>query len=412
MLARSAYLRYREALGEDVGPIPEGLYPGDYLKPVGEELAREFGPTLKAKSEAEWLPLIRNRAVDAMMTMIRADLAALNIAHEVFASERALTGADGGEDRVREAIEWLRSEGLVYEGRLPPPKGAPAEDWEDREQTLFRSTRFGDDVDRPLMKSDGAYTYFASDIAYHKTKIDRGYRTLVDVWGADHAGYVSRMKAAVAALSGGKTKLEVRLCQLVRLMRAGEPVKMSKRSGDFVTLREVVDEVGADAVRFIMLMRKNDAPLDFDLAKVIEQSQDNPVFYVQYAHARARSALRQAKAAFQDFDLRPEALAESDFSLLTDGGERELMRIMAQYPRVVLQAAEAYEPHRIAFFAHDLSTQFHAHWNRGKDSRGLRFVNESERKMSYSRASLVTGVGLVLASALSILGVSAPEEMR
>jgi len=412
VLARSAFLRYREALGEDIGPIPEGFYPGDYLKPVGEQLAREYGAALKDKPETEWLPGLRKRAIDAMMAMIRDDLAALNITHEVFASERALTGADGGEDRVRETIEWLRARGLVHQGRLPPPKGAPSEDWEDRDQTLFRSTDFGDDVDRPLIKSDGGYTYFAGDIAYHKTKIDRGYRTLVDVWGADHAGYVKRMQAAVAALSGGKAKLEVRLCQLVRLMRAGEPVKMSKRSGDFVTLREVVDEVGADAVRFIMLMRKNDAPLDFDLAKVIEQSQDNPVFYVQYAHARARSVLRQGKAVFDDFDLDLEALAQAELSLLTHEGERELMRTLGQYPRLVRQAAEAHEPHRVAFFAHELATRFHAHWNRGKDERQLRFVNENERILSYARLALVTGVSLVLASALSILGVSAPEEMR
>jgi arginyl-tRNA synthetase len=412
VLARSAFLRYREALGEDIGPIPEGLYPGDYLKPVGESLAREFGASLRTAPETEWLPTARKRAIDAMMAVIREDLAALNITHEVFASERALTGADGGEDHVRETIEWLRARGLVYQGRLPPPKGAPADDWEDREQTLFRSTEFGDDVDRPLIKSDGAYTYFAGDIAYHKTKIDRGNRTLVDVWGADHAGYVKRMQAAVAALSGGQAKLEVRLCQLVRLMRAGEPVKMSKRSGEFVTLREVVDEVGADAVRFMMLMRKNDAPLDFDLAKVIEQSQDNPVFYVQYAHARARSVLRQGKATFDAFDLDPKALRQADLSLLTDEGERELMRTLGQYPRLVGQAAEAHEPHRIAFFAHELATRFHAHWNRGKDVRGLRFVNENERSLSYARLALVAGVSLVLASALSILGVSAPEEMR
>jgi arginyl-tRNA synthetase len=412
VLARSAFLRYREALGEDVSPMPEGLYPGDYLKSVGEDLAREFGAALRDKPESEWLPAARKRATDAMMAMIRDDLAALNITHEVFASERALTGLDGGEDRVREAIDWLRARGLIYEGRLPPPKGAPADDWEDREQTLFRSTDFGDDVDRPLIKSDGGYTYFASDIAYHKTKIDRGYRTLVDVWGADHAGYVKRMLAAVAALSGGKVKLEIRLCQLVRLMRAGEPVKMSKRSGEFVTLREIVDEVGADAVRFMMLMRKNDAPLDFDLAKVIQQSQDNPVFYVQYAHARASSVLRQGKAVFPDFDLSRQALAQADQTLLSDDGERDLMRAMAQFPRLVLQAADAHEPHRVAFFAHELSTRFHAHWNRGKDLRDLRFVNESERKLSYSRLSLVAGVGLVLASALSILGVTAPEEMR
>jgi arginyl-tRNA synthetase len=411
-LARSAFLRYREALGEAIGPIPEGLYPGDYLKAVGESLAREFGAALRDRPEAEWLPVARRRATESMMAMIRDDLAALNIMHEVFASERELTGADGGPDRVREAIDFLRAKGLIYEGRLPPPKGAPSEDWEDREQTLFRSTGFGDDVDRPLIKSDGSYTYFASDIAYHKTKIDRGFLDLVDVWGADHGGYVRRMQAAVAALSDNRARLEVRLCQLVRLMRAGEPVKMSKRSGDFVTLREVVDEVGSDAVRFIMLMRKNDAPLDFDLAKVIEQSQDNPVFYVQYAHARVRSVLRQGKGAFPDFDLDPRSLAGADLSLLNDQGERDLIRTMAQYPRSVLQAAEAHEPHRIAFFAHELATRFHAHWNRGKDNRNLRFVNELSGNLTYARLCLVAAVGLVLASALTILGVSAPEEMR
>ena len=412
VLARSAYLRYREALGEDIGSIPDGLYPGDYLKAVGRALAEEFGSSLRERPEAEWVPVVRKRTIAAMMAMIRDDLAALNIAHEVFASERELTGADGGPDRVREAIDSLRAKGLIYEGRLPRPKGASSDDWEDREQTLFRSTQFGDDVDRPLIKSDGGYTYFASDIAYHKTKIDRGYSTLVDVWGADHGGYVKRMEAAVAALSDDRVRLEVKLCQLVRLMRAGEPVKMSKRSGDFVTLREVVDEVGADAVRFIMLMRKNDAPLDFDLAKVIEQSQDNPVFYVQYAHARVRSLLRQGQAAFPDFDLAPGKLAEADLSPLEDEGERDLMRTMAQYPRVILQAAGAHEPHRVAFFAHELATRLHAQWNWGKDLRDLRFVNESNRQLSYARLSLVTAVGLVLASALSILGVSAPEEMR
>ncbi len=412
VLARSAFLRYREALGEAIGAIPEGLYPGDYLKPVGEALKDEFGDGLRDKPESDWLPVVRKRAIDAMMALIRDDLAALNITHEVFASERELTGVDGAPDRVREAIDALRAKGLIYEGRLEPPKGAPAEDWEDREQTLFRSTGFGDDVDRPLIKSDGSYTYFASDIAYHKTKIDRGFLTLVDVWGADHGGYVRRMQAAVAALSGGKARLEVRLCQLVRLMRAGEQVKMSKRSGDFVTLREVVDEVGPDAVRFIMLMRKNDAPLDFDLAKVIEQSQDNPVFYVQYAHARARSVLRQGAVIFPEIDLDPAALAGADFALLTDEGERDLVRAMAQYPRTVLQAAEAHEPHRVAFYAHDLATRFHAHWNRGKDLKDLRFVNEKDRNSSYARLGLVASVGLVLASALSILGVTAPEEMR
>jgi arginyl-tRNA synthetase len=412
VLARSAFLRYREALGEEIGAIPDGLYPGDYLKPVGEALAREFGPGLKDLPEAEWLPIVRTRAIAAMMAMIREDLRALAIDHEVFSSERALTGVDGGPDRVAEAINFLRGRDLVYQGRLPPPKGAPSEDWEDREQTLFRSTDFGDDVDRPLIKSDGGYTYFASDIAYHKTKIDRGFFSLVDVWGADHGGYVKRMRAVVSALSAGKANLDVRLCQLVRLMRAGEPVKMSKRAGDFVTLREVVDEVGADAVRFIMLMRKNDATLDFDLAKVIDQSQDNPVFYVQYAHARACSILRQASSVFPDLDQTPAALADADLALLADESERSLMRTLSHYPRVILQAAEAREPHRIAFFTHDLATLFHAHWNKGKESPHLRFVNEESLTLTQSRLALATAVALVLRSALAILGVNAPQEMR
>jgi arginyl-tRNA synthetase len=412
VLARSAFLRYREALGETIAAIPEGLYPGDYLKPVGQALAEEFGASLRDRPEAEWLAPVRARAVVAMMAMIKDDLAALNISHEVFASERALTGADGGPDLVREAIEDLQRRGIVYQGRLPPPKGQPSEDWEDREQVLFRSTDFGDDIDRPLVKSDGGYTYFASDIAYHKTKIDRGYLSLVDVWGADHGGYVKRMQAAVAALSAGKASLDVRLCQLVRLMRAGEPVKMSKRSGEFVTLREVVDEVGADAVRFIMLMRKNDATLDFDLAKVIEQSSDNPVFYVQYAHARAYSVLRQARLAFPDADFSPAALARAGFALLEDEGERGLMRALANYPRAVAQAADAHEPHRIAFYAHDLATQFHAQWNRGNDLPHLKYVNKANANLTCSRIGLVIATALVLASSLTILGVSAPEEMR
>ena len=412
VLARSAFLRYREALGEDIGRIPEGLYPGDYLKPVGEALAREFGPKLHDLPEADWLQLARVRAMAAMMAMIREDLGALKIEFDVFASERALTGQDGGTDRVREAIDALTAKGLIYQGRLERPKGAPAEDWEDREQTLFRSTDFGDDVDRPLIKSDGGYTYFASDIAYHKTKIDRGYADLVDVWGADHGGYVKRMQAAVSALSSGNVSLEVRLCQLVRLMRNGEPVKMSKRSGDFVTLREVVDEVGSDAVRFIMLMRKNDATLDFDLAKVIEQSQDNPVFYVQYAHARAHSVMRKAREAFPDVDLSPNHLATTDIAALSDVSERALMQAIAQFPRVVLQAAEAREPHRIAFYAHDLATYFHSHWNRGKERQDLKFVNELSRNVTEARLALVSAIALVLSSALAMLGVSAPEEMR
>lgn len=408
VLARSAFLRYREALGENI-TIPEGLYPGDYLKGVGASLAVEFGARLREMPEAEWLAPVRARAIAAMMAMIRDDLAALGIAHKVFFSERSLTETP---DRVAAAIADLRAKGLIYEGRLPPPKGAPPDDWEDREQTLFRSTEFGDDVDRPLMKSDGSYTYFASDIAYHKDKIDRGFSSLVDIWGADHGGYVKRMRAAVQALSDGKVDLEVRLCQLVRLMRAGEPVKMSKRSGDFVTLREVVDEVGADPVRLIMLMRKNDASLDFDLAKVIEQNADNPVFYVQYAHARTYSAVRRAKETFPDFDASPLALAGADLSLLADEAERGLLRKLADFPRLVMQGAQAREPHRIAFFAHELATQFHSYWSRGNEFPHLRFVNENERKVTAARIALVVGVRQTLKSALGVLGVNAPQDMR
>ncbi|MGE4166804.1 MAG: arginine--tRNA ligase, partial [Xanthobacteraceae bacterium] len=297
VLARSAFLRYREALGDDIGEIPEGLYPGDYLKECGEELAKDYNQELKQMSEAEWLPIVRIRAVDMMLAEIRNDLMGLNVVPEVFFSERSLIEGEFDpfaqqddnkpKDQVAETIKALRAQGHIYEGRLPPPKGAPVEDWEDREQTLFRATAFGDDIDRPLMKSDGSYTYFASDIAYHKSKIDRGFLNLIDVWGADHGGYVKRMQAAVAAVGGGEATLDVKVVQLVKLLRAGEPVKMSKRAGDYIMMRDVVKEVGRDAVRFMMLYRKNDAPLDFDLAKVIEQSRDNPVFYVQYGHARA-----------------------------------------------------------------------------------------------------------------------------
>src|SRR5438105_11905221 len=287
VLARSAFLRYREALGENIGEIPEGLYPGDYLKPVGQALAAEYGAALNQMPEERWLPIVRAKAITMMMEEIKGDLGALNIRHDVFFSERSLI--EGGTDQVAATIEFLRAKGDVYEGRLPPPKGAPVEDHEDREQTLFRATAYGDDVDRPLKKSDGSYTYFASDIAYHKNKFDRGFHNLVDVWGADHGGYIKRVEAAIKAVTSGEATLDVKVVQLVKLLRSGEPVKMSKRSGDFVTLREVVDEVGMDAVRFMMLYRKNDAVLDFDLAKVLEQSKDNPVFYVQYSHARGHS---------------------------------------------------------------------------------------------------------------------------
>lgn len=413
VLARSAYLRYREALGEAIGEIPEGLYPGDYLKPVGEALAKEFGKSLVGKPEAEWLAPVRAKAIAMMMDEIRGDLAALGVRHDVFFSERSLTE---GRDEVGATIEKLRKDGEVYEGRLPPPKGAPIEDWEDREQTLFRSTDFGDDVDRPLKKSDGGYTYFASDIAYHKSKFDRGFRSMIDVWGADHGGYIKRMQAAVKAVTGGKGELDVKIVQLVKLLRGGEPVKMSKRAGEFVTLREVVDEVGRDAVRFMMLFRKNDATLDFDLAKVIEQSKDNPVFYVQYGHARGHSIFRMAREEVPDLPsdaaARGRMLAEALLTGLTDEAELALLRKIALFPRLVEAAGLAHEPHRVAFYLYELASEFHAQWTRGKDLPNLRFIIKDNRELTLARLALVQGVVTVLACGLSILGVGAPEEMR
>jgi arginyl-tRNA synthetase len=414
MLARSAFLRYREALGEDIGTIPEGLYPGDYLKPVGGELAAEHGARLSTMKEVQWLPIVRFKAIAMMMEGIRDDLAALDIHFDVFFSERSLI--EGKRDEVRTTIEDLRKNGEVYEGRLPPPKGGNLEDWEDREQTLFRSTGFGDDVDRPLLKSDGSYTYFASDIAYHRSKVARGFLNLIDVWGADHGGYVKRMQAAVKAISGGKADLDVKLVQLVRLLRAGEPVKMSKRAGEFVTLREVVDEVGRDAVRFDMLYRKNDAALDFDLAKVIEHSRDNPVFYVQYGHARGQSVFRNAReelpALPQEAPARATMLKGAPLERLIDTGEVSLLRRLALYPRTVEAAAAAHEPHRIAFYLYELASEFHAQWTRGKDLPHLRFIIQNDRETTTARLALVEGIVIVLASGLKLLGVSAPEEMR
>jgi arginyl-tRNA synthetase len=415
VLARSAYLRYREALGEEIGAIPEGLYPGDYLKPVGQALASEYGDKLRAMSEAQWLPIVRTKAIAMMMDEIKDDLAALNIRHDVFFSERSLI--EGGNNKVAETIDYLRSRGDVYEGRLPPPKGAPVEDWEDREQLLFRATAFGDDVDRPLIKSDGTYTYFASDIAYHKNKFDRGFRDLVDVWGADHGGYIKRVQAAVKAVTAGQATLDVKIVQLVRLLRAGEPVKMSKRSGDFVTLREVVDEVGKDAVRFMMLYRKNDAVLDFDLAKVIEQSRDNPVFYVQYGHARGHSIFRNAREQVlpdlpEGTDARLAYLGTAPIERLTDPAEIGLLKQLALYPRTIEGAAAAHEPHRIAFYLYDLASEFHALWNKGHDLPNLRFIINNDAGITKARLAMVQGVVSVLSSGLGILGVHAPEQMR
>jgi len=414
VLARSAYLRYREALGENIGEIPEGLYPGDYLKPVGQALAAEYGDQLLTMSEPEWLPVVRAKAIAMMMAEIKGDLAALNIQHDVFFSERSLI--ETGNNRVTETIDYLRTKGDIYEGRLPPPKGGPIEDYEDREQTLFRATAFGDDVDRPLIKSDGSYTYFASDIAYHRDKFERGFTNLIDVFGADHGGYIKRMQAAVKAISAGKATLDVKVVQLVRLLRNGEPVKMSKRAGEFITLREVVDEVGKDAVRFMRLFRKNDAVLDFDLAKVIEQSRENPVFYVQYGHARGHSVFRNAREVIPDLPeedgARMAFLGDAAVERLADPAELDLLRRLALYPRMIEAAALAHEPHRIAFYLYDLASEFHGLWTRGRDLPYLRFIITNDAEVTKARLALVQGVVSVLASGLAVLGVHAPDEMR
>jgi arginyl-tRNA synthetase len=414
VLARSAFLRYREALGEDIGAIPEGLYPGDYLVPVGQALAAQHGDALLKQPDAGWLPGVREKSIEMMMAMIRGDLAALNIQHDVFFSERSLISGD--RDIVAETIEFLRAKGDVYEGRLPPPKGVPVEDYEDREQTLFRATAYGDDVDRPLKKSDGGYTYFASDIANHKNKFDRGYHNMVDVWGSDHGGYIKRVQAAIKAVTAGQGTLDVKIVQLVKLLRNGEQVKMSKRSGDFVTLREVVDEVGPDAVRFMMLFRKNDAVLDFDLAKVKEQSKDNPVFYVQYGHARGHSIFRNAREMLADLPedtaARIAYLKDARVERLDDAAELGLARQLALYPRMIESAALAHEPHRIAFYLYDLASAFHALWTRGRDMPHLRFIITNDAELTKARLALVQSVVSVLASGLAVLGVTAPDEMR
>lgn len=406
-LARSAHLRYREALGETI-TIPSGLYPGDYLIPVGKALVEEFGNSLRDVPESAWMAPVKQHVLAAMMALIKADLKKLNIEHDVFFSERTLHG-EGGE--IEKTLAWLREEGLVYEGRLEPPKGKTPEDWEDRVQTLFRASQFGDDVDRPLVKSDGSYTYFAADIAYHRSKVLRGFTTLIDVLGADHSGYASRIAAAVKAVSGGKAKVDVRFCQLVKLLRNGEPVKMSKRSGDLVSLADVVDEVGADATRFMLLFRRNDAPLDFDFALVKEQTRDNPVFYVQYAHARCGSVFRNAARDMPDLDISPKALLGADTSLLSSTDEIELMRMIGSWPRQVAAAARAHEPHRLAFYVHDLAALLHAFWAKGNENPNLRFVNQDNPTLTLARLALVDGVRQVLANGLGLLGVSAPQEL-
>jgi arginyl-tRNA synthetase len=399
-LARSAWLRYREALGHDIGEIPEGLYPGDYLKPVGAGLVERFGDAYAEAPEGEWLELFKRAAVDAMIELIKADLALLGIHHDLFSSE-AEVAASGDADRV---LATLRAKDLVYEGLLEAPKGATPEDWEPVELTLFRSTAFGDDQDRPMKKSDGSWTYFGIDAAYHLEKAERS-DGLINIWGADHAGTVKRVRAAVRALTDGRIDLDVKLVQMVRLFRAGEPVKMSKRAGSFVTLADVVREVGKDVVRFMMLTRRNDAPLDFDFAKVVEASKDNPVFYVQYAHARIRSLHRRAKEEGLQLP------ADADLSLL-DADELALVRLAAQFPRVVEGAALAHEPHRIAFYLSDLAALFHAQWNRGNDDPDRRFLVVNVPHLSRARLELASAIGQVIRNGLGIMGVAAAEEMH
>jgi arginyl-tRNA synthetase len=400
-LARSLYLRYREALGEDIGEIPEGLYPGDYLKPVAIVLAADYGDDLADMPEEQWLPIVRECAIKAMLDLIRYDLGLLNIHHDIFSSE-AEVQRSGAVDR---AMEELRGKGLVYEGTLERPKSLdPHDEWEPVDLTLFRSSQFGDDQDRPMKKSDGSWTYFGADAAYHWQKAQTADH-LVNIWGADHAGTVKRVQSAVKALTDGRVDLDVKLVQMVRLFRGGEPVKMSKRSGDFVTLADVVNEVGKDVVRFMMLTRRADAPLDFDFMKVVEASKDNPVFYVQYAHARISSLKRKAAEAGVDLT------SEADLSLLDDE-ELALVKRAAQYQRVLEGAALAHEPHRIAFYLYDLAAEFHALWNRGNDDPNRRFLLENDPQLSRARLELALGIGQIIRSGLALMGVAAAEEMR
>ncbi|HUS53631.1 MAG TPA: arginine--tRNA ligase [Thermohalobaculum sp.] len=404
-LARSAFERYREAHG--LSPeIAEGLYPGDYLIPVGAAMKQKFGDSLLNQPEEAWLGTIRDFAADMMMDLIRADLASVGVVMDVFYSEKSLYGSG----QIEATLADLDSRGLIYEGVLEPPKGKVPEDWEPRPQTLFRATEYGDDIDRPIRKSDGAWTYFAPDIAYHKNKIDRGFDLLIDVWGADHGGYVKRMTAAVAALSDNRVRLDTKLCQLVRLYKGGEPFKMSKRAGTFVTLSDVVDEVGADVTRFVMLTRKNDAPLDFDFVKVLDQSRDNPVWYVQYAHARIHSLMTRAGEAGLATD--DSTFASAELSGLVDDAERGIIRKIAEFPRLVESAATHHEPHRIAFYLYDLAAEFHSWWNRGHEDPALRMIRDDDPGLSSARLALARTVQVVISAGLGILGVTPMNEMK
>ncbi|MBT5765405.1 MAG: arginine--tRNA ligase [Kordiimonadaceae bacterium] len=406
-LAQSAYHRYLEALGEDVGEVPEGLYPGKYLIPVGNALVEKYGDSLKGKDESEWLEDLKAFASSAMMDLVRDDLETLGIKHEVFFSEKSMH--DNGD--IQKGLEALEEKGLIYTGVLEAPKGKLPDDWEERPQTLFKSTQFGDDVDRALKKSNGDWTYFAADVAYHKNKMDRGFNRQIDVLGADHGGYVKRVQSVLIALSDGKATLDVKLCQMVKLMRDGEPVKMSKRSGNFITLRDIVDEVGKDVVRFIMLTRKNDASLEFDFTKVTEQSKDNPVFYVQYGHARVFSVLKKAQETIKNIDVSDISLKNADLSLLNDESELQLIKAMFNWPRIVESAATSHEPHRISYYLYDLASEFHGLWNKGNDRVDLRFIIDDNTDITLARLAMIRAFSNIIASGLNILGVEPVNEM-
>lgn len=411
-LARSAHLRYREALGEEIGEIPEGVYPGEYMIPIGQELAETLGDSLKDAPEAEWIDTFRNIAIERLLVGIKEDLAALGIHQDVFTSERDLVQAGA----VEHVEDLLQGRDLLYRGVLEPPKGKAApEDYEPREQTLFRATNFGDDTDRPLKKSDGSWTYFSNDIANHLDKFERGFTKMIDIWGADHGGYVKRMQAAVRAVTDNQGDLDVKLCQIVHLKKGGKPFRMSKRAGNFVTLRDLIEELGEngkDVVRFIMLTRKNDSQMDFDLEKAVEQSRDNPVFYVQYAHARCHSVLRNAGETLGVNTLSADKLVKAKLSHLDDPAEIEVIRTLAGWPKMVEAAAEAQEPHRVAFYLNDLASVFHGLWNKGKDDTRLRFIDENDEEVTRARLALVLGVATVIASGLDVIGVTPLEELR
>lgn len=408
ILGRSVYLRYREAMGEDIGEIPSGFYPGEYLKDVGAAIAKRDGDKWMKADEAEWHPVCKGMALEMMMAEIKKDLADMGIHHDVFSSEQAIIDAGA----VDKAFKVLEDQGLIYTGVLEPPKGKMPDDWEERPQTLFKATQFGDDIDRALKKSDGSWTYFANDIAYHWDKFNRGATKMIDILGADHGGYVKRIRAAVKAVSGGKADVDVALCQIVHTFDNGEPVRMSKRAGTFVTLRDMLDKVGKDVIRFIMLTRSSDQTLEFDFAKVVEQSKDNPVFYVQYAHARCCSVLRNAREIWADIETDAAKLATADVNMLNSPDELDMIRLMAAWPRAVEQAAEAGEPHRVATYLQEMAAAFHSFWNKGRDDAQLRFLLEDDRGLSFARLALVKSVATVIASGLAVMGVQPMEEMH